>query len=115
VVQIVFGPAGDWGAISPTQFNAIYCVNTMVPGDPHIVDPGEFTLYTDEGTVSGTISGTVEAAPPPETGPAIDLEWTVTAGTERFTGATGTLVVTGTSAFAGGSVTATISGDIVIP
>jgi hypothetical protein len=114
VYQVIFGDADDWGGIEMTHWNAVYCVHTSASTSPP-VGPGAFDLTTTEGVVQGTIAGTARPRSDGQNGYQHDLVWTVTGGTGRYAGATGTLTMDAQGAFAGQSVTGTITGTINLP
>jgi hypothetical protein len=107
--------SGDLGSIGATQVNTIVCLDVR-PGSDRAFGP--LTLTTADGTITATMEGhAVRDTPPPIGGPyPFDLVATVTGGTGRFVGTTGTLnvhaVVLLSPAF---TVSGTLDGSVTVP
>jgi hypothetical protein len=110
--QVVNG-GGDWDPLGTTTFTLDFCL-ADAPSNPAEVYNGHFTASTTDGGFSGDITGTVEPFGPCCEYP-LHLVLTITAGTDRFDGATGQLAMEG--AFGLGAATAhgTVDGTISIP
>lgn len=120
--QIVDG-GGGWSALGDSTFHLDFCIAntpTTEPGWP-VLDGGTFTVTSPDGTLSGGLTGWVDAwgTPPPSGGIPTEfpahLVLTITAGTGRFSAATGTLVLDGIFGPAAATFEGTVSGSVTIP
>jgi hypothetical protein len=118
--QIVDG-GGGWSALGDTTFNLDFCIGgPSEPGWP-VLDGGTFTVTAADGTLSGAVTGWVDATGTPPPGGGIPTEFpahlvlTITAGTGRFSAATGTLVLDGIFGPAAATFEGTVSGTVTIP
>jgi hypothetical protein len=120
--QIVDG-GGGWSGLGDSTFELDFCIAntpTTEPGWP-VLDGGTFTVTTADGTLSGALTGWVDATGTPPPGGGIPTEFpahlvlTITAGTGRFSAATGTLVLDGIFGPAAATFAGTVSGRVTIP
>jgi hypothetical protein len=112
--------SGDWTSLGPTTFHLVYCVDAPTTvTDPWPVPSGTFTIETADGTVTGEVGGYVEAGTTdPDGRYPYQLVLTVTGGTGRYDGATGSLVLDGSFEyipFYDRRHQGTVSGTITLP
>jgi hypothetical protein len=120
--QIVAG-GGAWSALGESTFDLDFCIvppDGTVPGWP-VLDGGTFTVTAAGGTLGGALTGWVDATGSPPPGGGIPTEFpahlvlTITAGSGRFSAATGTLVLDGIFGPAAATFDGTVSGTVTIP
>jgi len=112
--QIVDGDSDpEWTALGVTSFVLDFCLGND-RGDGHWPAVGTFTVTTAEGTMAGDLGGTVEAG---GLGPEFPLHLvlTVTGGTGRFAGATGSIAMEGAFGFAAFTAHGTVDGTVTLP
>jgi hypothetical protein len=116
--QIVDG-TGELTGLGASTVHLDYCFGPPPMGGPHhpLLDGGTFAIGTPDGTLTGTMSGYVdpEGPPSPDARFPFHFELVITAGADRFAGATGTLVADGAFGPAAFQAWGTISGTVTIP
>ena len=109
VFHVVVNGSGDWTGLGLSTFTLDFCLGS----DGAIFD-GSFTIIAaDGGTLTGDMSGSVEATGP---GPEFPLHFvlTVTGGTGRYEGATGSITMEGAFGIAAASVHGTVDGVVTL-
>lgn len=86
-IGVAFTASGDLSSLGATDLEGILCLD---PRDGRAFGP--LTLSAERGTITGDIDG--ERVESPDLDPStFDLDYTVSGGTGRFAGASGTLSV----------------------
>jgi hypothetical protein len=109
VFHVAVNGSGDWTGLGLSSFTLDFCLGS----DGTIFD-GTFTIIAaDGGTLTGDMSGSVEATGP---GPEFPLHFvlTVTGGTGRYEGATGSITMEGAFGIAAASVHGTVDGVVTL-
>ena len=107
--HVVVNGSGDWTGLGLSTFTLDFCLDS----DEAIFD-GTFTIIAaDGGTLTGDMSGSVEAVGP---GPEFPLHFvlTVTGGTGRYEGATGSIAMEGAFGVAAATVHGTVDGVVTL-
>jgi len=109
--QVVTG-SGDWTELGLSTFTLDFCLGSGSSQYP--VFDGTFTITAaDGGTLTGEVSGSVEAG---GAGPEFPLHLvlTVTGGTGRYEGATGSIAMEGAFGFGAATVHGTVEGTVTL-
>jgi hypothetical protein len=107
--QVVDG-GGEWTALGPSTFVLDFCLAAGY----EVFDATFVITAADGGTLTGDISGRVEAGGP---GPDYPLHFvlTVTGGTGRYAGATGSIAMEGAFGPGAFTVAGTVDGTVTLP
>jgi hypothetical protein len=113
--QVVDG-GGEWTVLAASTFNLDFCTPPTPPDGPwsEIYD-GTFTITAaDGGTLTGPLTGRVAIG---GFGPEFpfELTLTVTAGTGRFAGATGSIAMNGAFGRAAFTAHGSVGGTVTLP
>jgi hypothetical protein len=104
--------AGDLTPFGASNVALDFCSGTVYDGLHSIITSGAFTLTAVDGTVSGPIGGWVQPGVPVNGGYPFELVLTVTGGSGRYAGATGTITLDGLFGIAAQALNGTASGSI---
>jgi hypothetical protein len=109
VFHVVVNGSGDWTGLGLSTFTLDFCL-----GSDEAIFDGTFTITAaDGGTLTGDMSGSVEATGP---GPEFPLHFvlTVTDGTGRYQGATGSIAMEGVFGARAETVNGTVDGVVTL-
>lgn len=108
--QVVIGGVGNATGLGRYGFTAVECFN---PGTGAFAGTGTF-MASDGSTLTGSYVGTVAGTDDPDV-ITYDEELTITGGTGRFAGATGSVHVDGVANLATGAYSQRLAGTISNP
>jgi len=119
VFHILVDGEGDWADLGETTFTLDFCLGPDMGSEPWPIFDGTFAITTADGSVSGDLDGTVAAGPATGPDPAfpfpLHFVLTVTGGTGRFAGASGSIAMEGAFGPAAISAAGTVEGTISRP
>ena len=109
--QVVTG-GGGWTGLGDSDFVLDFCLGDE-RGDGHRPAVGTFSVTAPDGTLAGDLGGTIEAG---GLGPRfpLHLTLTITSGTDRFAGATGTIAMEGFFGLAALTAEGTVDGTVTL-
>jgi hypothetical protein len=103
---------GDLAPFGTSTVAVAFCASNPPEGAHFPISSGSFTLSAADGTVSGSIGGFVQPGVPVDNAYPFQLVLTVTTGSGRYVGATGTITFDGAFAAGAQALSGTASGTV---